>query len=66
MWRRSIRGNRGDFISLSAKLKPMIRKLSAREAARKMANVMVEHLETLPAQERRNKLIAGQKIIKSR
>ena len=64
MWRRSIRGNRGDVINLSAKLKPMIRKLSAREAARKMANILVEHLETLPAQERHERIQAGQKVIK--
>lgn len=66
MWRRSIRGIRGDFISLGAKLEPMKPKLSAREIAREMAKILVEHLDTLPVQERRNKLIAGQKIIKSR
>ena len=42
----------------------MKRKLPARETARKMANIMVEHLETLPAQERHKKIKAGQKVIK--
>ena len=42
----------------------MKRKLSAREIAQEMANIMVEHLETLPAQERHNRLKAGQKVIK--
>lgn len=42
----------------------MKRKLSPRETARKMANIMVEHLETLPAQERHKKIKAGQKVIK--
>ena len=39
-------------------------KLSAREIAREMANIMVEHLETLPAKERHKKIQAGQKVIK--
>ncbi|MCY4613621.1 MAG: hypothetical protein OXB94_08385 [Nitrospira sp.] len=42
----------------------MKRDLSAREAARQMAHVMVEHLETLPARERENKIKAGQKVMK--
>lgn len=40
----------------------MKRKLSAREIAREMANIMVKHLETLPAQECHQKLKAGQKV----
>ena len=64
MWRRSIRGNRGDFIRLSVKLEPMKRKLSAGEIAREMANIMVEHLETLPVHERHKKIKAGQTVIK--
>ena len=42
----------------------MKRKLSDREIAREMANIMVNHLETLPAQERHEKIKAGQKVIK--
>ena len=42
----------------------MKRKLSDREIARKMANIMVDHLETLPAEERQEKIKAGQKVIK--
>ena len=42
----------------------MKRKLSDREIAREMANIMVNHLETLPAQERHKKIKAGQKVIK--
>ncbi|MCY3955458.1 MAG: hypothetical protein OXF47_05640 [Nitrospira sp.] len=42
----------------------MKRKLSNREIAREMANIMVEHLETLPAQERQKKIKAGQKVIR--
>ncbi|MDE0145231.1 MAG: hypothetical protein OXL95_05115 [Nitrospira sp.] len=42
----------------------MKRKLSAREIAREMANIMVQHLETLPAQERHRKIMAGQKVLK--
>ena len=66
MWRRSIHGSRGDVISLGAKLEPMKPKLSAREIEREMANVLVEHLETLPAQERHKRIKAGQTVIKSR
>lgn len=62
MW--SIHGIRGNFISLDAKLEPMKRKLSARKIAREMAKILVEHLETLPAQERHKKIQAGQKVIK--
>lgn len=42
----------------------MKRKLSAREIAREMANIMVKHLETLPDQERHKKIQAGQNVIK--
>ena len=42
----------------------MKRKLSDREIARKMANIMVNHLETLPAQERHKKIKAGQEVMK--
>lgn len=42
----------------------MKRKLSDREIAGKMANIMVDHLETLPAEERQEKIKAGQKVIK--
>ena len=42
----------------------MKRKLSARETAREMANIMVEHLEALPVEERHKKIKAGQKGIK--
>ena len=42
----------------------MKHKLSAREIAREMANIMVEHIEALPAQERQKKIKAGQKVIK--
>ena len=42
----------------------MKRKLSAREIAREMANIMVQHLETLPVEERHKKIKAGRKVIK--
>ena len=42
----------------------MKRKLSDREIAQEMANIMVEHLETLPVEERHKKIKAGQKVIK--
>lgn len=42
----------------------MKRKLSNREIAQKMANIMVDHLETLPVQERHEKIQAGQNVIK--
>ena len=41
----------------------MKRKSSAREIAQEMANIIVDHLETLPAQERHTKIKAGQKVI---
>ncbi len=41
-------------------------KLSAREIARKMANIMVEHVETLPVEERRKKIKAGQKVTREK
>ena len=42
----------------------MKRKPSNREIAQKLANIMVDHLETLPAEERQEKIKAGQKVIK--
>ena len=42
----------------------MKHKLSAREIAREMAHIMVKHLETLPVQERREKIKAGQEVMK--
>ena len=42
----------------------MKRKLSNREIAREMADIMVKHLETLPVEERHMKIKAGQKGIK--
>ena len=42
----------------------MKRKLSDREIAREMANIMVKHLEILPVQERHKKIQAGQKVIR--
>lgn len=42
----------------------MKRKLSDREIAQEMANIMVDHVETLPAEERHKKIQAGQKVIK--
>ena len=42
----------------------MKHKLSAREIAREMAHIMVKHLETLPVQERREKIKAGQNVIR--
>lgn len=42
----------------------MKRKLSDREIAQEMANIMVDHLKTLPAEERHKKIQAGQKVIK--
>lgn len=62
MW--SIHGIRGNFISLGAKLEPMKRKLSVREIAREMANILVKHLETFPAQERHKRIKAGQTVTK--
>ena len=64
MWRQSIRGICGDFISLGAKLESMKSKPSDKEIAREMANVLVEHLETLPVQERHKKIQAGQEVVK--
>ena len=43
----------------------MKRKLSDREIAQEMANIMVDHLETLPVEERHKNIQAGQKVIKS-
>ena len=43
----------------------MKRKLSDREIAQEMANIMVDHLETLSATERHKKIQAGQKVIKN-
>lgn len=43
----------------------MKRKLSDRKIAQEMANIMVDHLETLPAEERHKKIQAGQKVIKN-
>ena len=43
----------------------MKRNLSARETARQMAKIMVEHLETLPTQERNKKIEAGKKVLKA-
>ena len=56
--RRAVEG------SLRTRLAPMKCKLSAREIAREMADIMVKHLETLPAQERHRKIQAGQKVIR--
>ena len=42
----------------------MKRRLSDREVAQEMANIMVDHLETLPAEERHKKIQAGQKVMK--
>lgn len=44
----------------------MKRNLSAREIAGEMASVMVEHLETLPVEERRKKIKAGQKVTREK
>ena len=42
----------------------MKQRLSAREIAREMANIVVAHLETFPAQERHKKIKAGQDVIR--
>ena len=42
----------------------MKRKLLNREIAQEMANIMVDHLKTLPVEERQEKIKAGQKVMK--
>ena len=44
----------------------MKRQLSARTVAQKMADIMMEHLDALPEQERKRKIEEGRKVLKAK